>query len=211
MKRFTLLAILAAASTAPLAAAEPFQRHHVWAGLGAAQPREDLNSYFRDAFAWGMGYGYRPWNFLQIDGGFESAYMAARVEDYLNSPAYGPLRIRDFQYFVPFGARAILPLAKGRVELYGGGGGAYVRYTESLRQPSDWVNIGCPICGARDGFGTYALAGGQVALDRGKHFRLGATVKVYRVDTEGERVGQLPPLRTSDRWINSYFHFTFSF
>jgi hypothetical protein len=161
--------------------------------------------------AWGFGYGYRPWRFLQIDGGFESAYKAARVDDFFNSPAFGPLQIRDFQFFVPFGARAVLPLANNRVELYGGGGGAYVRYSELLRQPSEWVSVGCPVCGARDGFGTYALAGGQVALDRGKHFRVGATVKVYRVDTEGEPIGQLPPFRSSDRWINTYFHFTFSF
>lgn len=210
MKREIWIALAAALLSGGLQAAEPFQKHHIWVGLGAAQPREDLNNYFRDAFAWGVGYGYRPWKFLQFDGGFESAYMAGRVEDYLET-GYGPLRIRDFQYFVPFGARAVLPLAQGRVELYGGGGGAYVRYTEALKQPSDWVNVGCPPCGARDGFGTYAMAGGQVALDRNRNFRVGATVKVYRVDTEGERVGQLPPFRSSDRWINSYFHFTFSF
>jgi hypothetical protein len=191
--------------------AEPYQKHHFWLGLGAAQPRDQLNEYFRDTFAWGFGYGYRPLRYLQIDGGLESAIRAGRVDDFFDSPAFGPLRIRDFQYFVPFGARAVLPIAKGKAELYWGGGGAYVRYTEQLRQPSDWVRVGCPVCGARDGFGSYALAGGNIALDRNKTFRLGATVKVYRVTTEGRQVGAVPPIATTDRWVNSYLHFTISF
>lgn len=211
MLRPILTAIVIATLTSPLVLAQAHQKHHLWVGLGAAQPREDLNQYFRDSFAWGLGYGYRPWKYLQFDGGMESAVGAGRVEDFFNSPAFGPLDINDYQFFFPFGARAVLPVAGGRAEFYGGGGGVYARYTELLRQPSEWIRVGCPVCGARDGWGSYAMAGGNIALDRNKMFRLGATVKVYRVSTEGDRVGDVPPISTTDRWINTYIYFSFSF
>lgn len=201
--------ILLAFLAAPLWAQH--QKHHLWGGLGAAQPRGDLDPYFRDAFAWGLGYGYRPVKFFQVDAGLEGAYRAGRVEDFFDSPAFGPLQVRDFQFFVPFGGRLIAPFADGRFELFGGAGGAYVRYTEMLRQPSDFIQVGCPVCGARDGFGYYTLAGANVALDRNRTFKLGFTVKMYDASTDGRPVGQVPAVSTSDRWINSYLHFTFSF
>lgn len=178
--------------------------------MGAAIPGDQLEKFYSNAFSWSFGYGYRLIPYLQADVGLDSAYNAANVNSYMPS-GWGPLRIRDFQFFVPMGGRVVAPLAHGRVEIYGGGGGAYIRYTEMLSQPDQWTNIGCPPCQARDGWGYYALLGGDVALDRGQHFRLGATTRLYRGETNGASVGTLPPVRTQDRWINTYFGLTFSF
>jgi hypothetical protein len=148
---------------------------------------------------------------LQLDIGLDSVYNAADVNDYFESPAFGPVRIRDFQFLFPYGARAVLPLADGRLELYGGGGGAYMRYTELLRQPSQFIRLDCPVCSARSGTGWYALTGASFAVDRAQHFRVGAIVRVFDGHTDGRQVGTLPPVRTNDRWMNVYGTFTFSF
>lgn len=191
--------------------AADFQRHHIVMGLGAAVPQGDLAAGYSNAFAWRFGYGFRPVKFLQADFAYEGAYNAANVDDYVNNPSFGPLRIRDFQVFLPIGARVVAPLARGRVELYGGGGAAYMRYGEFLRQPSDWTDLSCPYCNARDGWGWYATAGFNVAVDRAQHFRIGAGVRRYQGETEGRPVGTLPAYRTKDRWLNTFAEFTFSF
>jgi hypothetical protein len=109
MRILALLALLPLAD-APLGAQADFPRHTVTGGLGMAIPRAELHPFYRNAFAWTVGYGYRPWRYLQLDVAYDGAYNAADVSDYYNSPTFGPLRIRDFQVFLPMGARVIAPL-----------------------------------------------------------------------------------------------------
>ena len=191
------------------ASSQSFKRHNFTAGLGAAIPQGDLGQYYQDAFSWTFAYGFRPVSFFQIDLGWDGAYNSADVDDYYDSPAFGPIRIRDYQHYFPFGGRGILPLAKGKVQLFGGGGGAYIRYSEYLNQPSDYWRVDCPVCNSRDGFGWYALAGGDVALNQSQSLRLGVTVKMYRGETDGPSIGSIPPYRTHDKWLNTYIHLTF--
>lgn len=189
----------------------PWPKHNLSGGLGIAMPRQDLLPGYRNAFGWTLGYGFRPVPFLQLDAGYEGSYSAAAVDDYYDQPAFGPLRIRDFQTFIPFGARAILPLARGRVELFGGGGGAYLRYSERLRQPSDWVNVGCPVCRSRDGFGWQALAGVNFGLVPSSALKLGVFTRMYDARTSGPAVGNIWDGKTNDRWLNTYLTLSFSF
>jgi hypothetical protein len=200
--------LLLAASAATLSA-QPFQRHHFSGGLGIAMPKDDLHPFFQNALSWSFGYGYRPARNFQIDAGLDSSYHAANVTDWVNSSQFGPLKIRDFQFFAPVGGRAVIPV--GRVQFYAGGGFAYLRYTELLRQPSDWVRLECPDCRARDGVGAYALLGGDVAVDRRQSLRLGVVSRVYMGKTAGPGLGALPGRRTDDRWWNTYLTLTFSF
>jgi hypothetical protein len=53
---------------------------------------------------------------FQADFGFDTAFGAAGVNDYLET-GLGYRRIRDYQYFVPFGGRAILPFASERFHI----------------------------------------------------------------------------------------------
>lgn len=189
---------------------EHLQKHNFRIGLGAAQPRADLRNLYNDSFLLGFGYGYRFHPIFQADVGLDTIFGAAGVRDFLDT-GLGPLRIRDFQYMLPFGGRAILPIARDRVQVFGGGGGAYMRYSERLRQPGDYIRVDCPPCAARDGWGYYATAGANAALDRGRHFRLGVTGRVYRGHTDGDPLGSAPGFRTRDNWVDLMGEFTFSF
>jgi hypothetical protein len=138
------------------------------------------------------------------------AFGAAGINDYLNT-GIGYSRIRDRQYFVPFGGRVILPLAHERFLVSGGAGGAYMRYGEFLRQPSDYYHIDCPYCASRDGWGWYALVNVSGFIDRGHHFRVGVTGKTYRGHTSGEPLGGVPGFETKDQWLMLMGEFGFSF
>ncbi len=189
-----------------------YRKHHLTGSIGAGLPRGELRPYFGDSFGLNVGYGYRFHPNFQVDVGLDTLFHAARVKDFFESQ-FGDLRIRDYQFLLPIGGRAILPLASGRLQFHGGGGGAYMRYQERIRQPfgDAYFRLECPVCRSRGGWGYYALAGSSVALDRRQHFRLGVTTKVYRGNTEGDAFGQLPAIRSRDRWLNVFGEFGVSF
>ena len=195
---------------APAFAQGWYPHHNISFGMGAGQPRGDLRAFFDNAFGLEIGYGYRFHRYFQADVGFETVFGAAGIHDFLPT-GIGDLRIRDYQFLVPLGGRAIAPLANGRLEFYGGGGGAYMRYQERLHQPSEFLRVDCPVCASRDGWGWYGTLGANIALDRGRHFRLGAGSKVYRGHTSGDPLGAVPALRTRDHWVNVFAELTFAF
>jgi hypothetical protein len=189
-----------------------YPKHNLTASAGAARPRADLGPLLDDSAAFGFAYGYRFHRNFQADIGLDTIYGAARIRDFLPTD-FGDLRIRDFQFLLPFGGRAILPLGTERFLLSGGGGGAYLRYQERLRQPfgGNYVRIDCPVCTARHGIGTYALVNVKGALDRNRHFWLGATGKSYWGHTNGDPLGPIPGVRTRDQWYVITADFSFGF
>ncbi|HOK46674.1 MAG TPA: hypothetical protein PLA43_07140 [Bryobacteraceae bacterium] len=202
---------LALAAVAGVAAAQDYYpRHNFTFGVGAAQPRADLNGLFKNSPGISFSYGYRFARNFQADAGFETVFGAADVRDFLNTE-FGPVLIKDYQYFVPLGGRAILPLIGGRLLFSGGGGGAYMRYSERLRQPSDFFRIACPVCTSRSGWGYYALVDISTFVDNSQHFRVGVVSKVYRGHTNGEPLAALPGVRTRDHWVNIMGQVGFSF
>jgi hypothetical protein len=206
----TILVLAGLIVPASLTAQSDYPHHNLTFGAGAAQPGGDLSGLFLARPGISLGYGYRFQRYFQIDAGFETVFGAADVHDYLTT-GIGPLRIRDFQFFFPFGGRAILPLAGGRLLLSGGGGGAYLRYSELLHQPSEDFHVDCPVCSTRDGWGYYALAAVSAFVDRRQHFSIGVTSRIYRGHTQGDALAAIPAIRTRDRWINTYAQFGFSF
>jgi hypothetical protein len=208
MKGLTFVLIL----TAPLMAQSSYRQHYFTAGGGAGVPRGELRPLFDASPAFRFGYGYRFHPNFQADIALDTVFHAANVRDLFPS-LVGDLRIRDYQFLLPMGGRAIVPLADGRVLLSAGGGGAYIRYQESIRQPfgDAYFRLECTSCRSRSGWGYYALLGGSVALDRHQHFRLGITTRVYRGNTRGDEFGALPPIRTRDHWVNTAAEFTFAF
>jgi hypothetical protein len=178
---------------------EYYPRHNFTFGSGAAMPKEDLSSYYVKRPLISMGYGYRFHRNFQADAGLDMVFGAAHVRDYLETEL-GALRIRDRQFFVPVGGRAILPLFGERLLISGGGGGAYMRYAELLHQPTDYYRVDCPVCMTRDGWGYYAVADVSAFVDRGRHFRIGVQAKSYQGHTDGDSLGGVP-VHTSDRWL----------
>jgi len=204
--RFLLVLVAAA----PLLAQSHFAKHNFTVGAGIGLPGAQLTPAFANSGGLSVGYGYRFHRNLQADFGLDTLFGAAGVRDYLSTGG-GYLRIRDFQYLLPFGGRAILPLAEGRVLLSAGGGGAYMRYSERLKQPSSYYRYECPFCGSRSGWGSYALGGVSYALDRFQVFRVGFTVKAYRGHTDGDSLGAVPAVETMDRWLNLFGNFSIHF
>ncbi|MDX2180848.1 MAG: hypothetical protein SFV18_14720 [Bryobacteraceae bacterium] len=204
--RGVLLLIAGAASSA----AQGFPRNTITLGLGAAIPGQDLKGFFEPSVALGFNYGYRPHRNFQIDGGLDTVIQAARVNDFADT-AFGSRRIRDYQLFIPFGGRVILPSAEDRVQLYAGGGGVWARYFESISQPSTNFQIDCPQCLSRSGFGYYALVGAKWRPSRWKGFWFGGSVRVVRVTTDGDPIGALVTRPTRDRWVTPSIEVGFSF
>ena len=207
-------AVLALVCVMPLMswAQSDYRRHNFQVNLGAAVPNGELRDYFSNSAAVGVGYGYRFHEFFQVEGGFDTVFGAARIRDFLPS-GFGDLRIRDFQHMVPFGGAVILPIADDRVQIQGGLGGAYLRYTERIRQPftSGGLRFECPVCSSRSGWGYYGRVGVTVALDQAQNFRVGVGGRVYRGETDGDPFGGVPSRRTEDRWLHIYGSFGFSF
>ncbi len=157
-----------------------------------------------------LGYGYRFLRYLQADFGLDITFGAAQVREFLTTEI-GDLRVKDREYFLPFGGRAIAPLAGGRMLLSGGGGGAWIKYTTRISQPSYYFSVSCPICTERTGWGYYALANATWFLDYARHFRVGVTSRFVRGHTNGEAIGNIPATRTSDHWLNIFGEVGFSF
>ena len=184
------------------AVGQDFRKHQVNLVAGAGIPRDDLRNVLSTSGGVGFSYGFRPIRYLMAEAGYETLFGAARIRDFVPTQ-FGNLRIRDYQQFLPFGGRVILPFADDKVQIYGGGGGAYIRYSERIRQPfrDSGFRFDCPECALRDGFGYYAQAGISVAVDRAQFFRVGFATKVYRGATEGDPLGAVPAFETRDRWI----------
>jgi hypothetical protein len=203
-----LICLSLTAAGLPLSGQAWYPKHNITVGGAFAQPSGDIEAGMGNAGALTVGYGYRFFPNLQADIGLDTAFHAAGVKDYLYT-GYGYQRIHDYEFFVPFGGRAILPI--GRFWISGGAGGAYLRYSELLHQPSQYYRFDCPVCTSRSGWGWYALAAVGGVLDRGGHFRLSVTAKMYRAHTDGETIQGIPPIETKDKWLIIGPEFGFSF
>jgi hypothetical protein len=203
-----LSSLTALAAIAP--AQDWYPKHNFTVGIGAGVPQADLQNAFDPKVGVRVGYGYRFHRNFQADIGFDTIFGAGNVREFVNTQL-GFTRLRDYQYFLPMGGRTIIPLLGGRLEFHAGGGGAYLRYQEQIRQPSEFVRLACPYCSSRSGWGYYGMAGFSVALDQAQHFRLGVTPMIYRGTTNGQGLGNVPAFETRDKWINVMAEFRFSF
>lgn len=207
--RFRLVLVL----LAPALMAQPaFRKHYITVGGGGGVPGGELRDGLAPSPVFRVGYGYRFHRFFQADFGLDTVFHAAKIRDYVSTD-FGDLRIKDYQYMVPLGGRAVIPVLDNRLLFYAGGGGAYLRYQERIRQPFGNSNfrLDCPSCRARSGWGYYALLGMSFALDRSQNLRLGVTSRVFRANTSGDAFGPLPAFTTRDQWVNTAAEFSFSF
>jgi len=159
-------------------------------------------NYFnqRGGPAFGGRYEYRLWKYVAIEAGVDALWpksystllvgsLAPGTNLITVSPGctgcvYVPFSERNRVTLVPFGAKAILPLAHGRIELFLGAGGAYAWH-------SDYGSY-------RNGMFAQGSLGARVALDRNRHYWLGTSVRTY---TKGN----------SETWISWTADFGFRF
>jgi hypothetical protein len=206
--RAALIVAAFLAAVLPVQAQDYFPHHNFTFGVGGASPQAELSNFMQSAPGVSVGYGYRFMRYFQADAGLDILFGAARIRDFLTTDI-GGFRIKDREYFVPLGGRAIVPLASGKVLLYAGGGGAWMRYNERVNQPSSYYRIDCPICTSRSGWGYYAQVGGDWYF--GRNLRLGVVSRFYRGHTNGEPLGPVPGVKTTDHWVNTLAQIGFSF
>jgi hypothetical protein len=181
-------------------------------GAGGAIPREDLASFMNTSPLLRVGFGYRPFRYLQADVGLDAIFHAAGVRGFQDT-IIGRIRIRDNEILVPLGGRAILPLPGQRIELFGGGGATYLHYGETVEVPGAGTDSGfrCQTCKSRGGWGSYATAGVNVAVEGSRRFWVGVETRLFHGKTNGDPLGAVPPLETQDTWINTAAVFTVRF
>ena len=203
---------LACLLAAPLTAQPLARQFSVNIGTGGAIPREDLASFMNTSPLLTIGFGYRPVRYFEADVGMDAIFRAAGVRDFQDT-IIGRLKIRDNEILVPFGGRAILPLPGQRIELFGGGGAAYLHYGESVEVPGSGDNssFNCRTCRSRGGWGSYAVAGVNVAVEGSRRFWVGVESRLVHGKTNGDPLGAVPPLETHDTWINTAAVFTVRF
>jgi hypothetical protein len=195
------------------------RRHSFIMGGGTAVPHSANRRYMFTAGMVRLGYGYLVLKYLQADLGLDLVFGAARVNIRQQS-LIGEVRIRDTEYLMPFGMRLILPVA-GMVNFFGGGGLTYLYYSEEADVPSGIsfycpfgpcsLDVACPSCTSRGGWGYYWSAGGDFALDRRRHVWLGVETRMTAGTTSGASLGALPAIRTEDRWLNTTVNLTLRF
>jgi len=180
-------------------------------GTGGAIPREDLASFMTTSPLLTIGFGYRPIRYLQADAGMDAIFHAAGVRSFQDT-VIGRIKIRDNEILVPLGGRGILPIGP-RMELFGGGGAAYLHYGESVEVPGGGSDssFNCRTCRSRGGWGYYAVAGVNVAVERSRRFCVGVESRLVHGKTNGDPLGAVPPLETQDTWINTAAFFMMRF
>ena len=210
-KWLSLGCLLAVPAAAPLVAQPLARQFSVSFGAGGAIPREDLTSFMNTSGMLTVGFGYRPFKYFQADVGLQPIFHAANVRDFQDT-IIGRLKIRDNELIVPLGARGILPVGP-RIELFGGGGAAYLNYSESVEVPGAGEDSGfhCQVCRSRGGWGYYAVAGANVAVERSHRFWVGVESRLIHGKTNGDPLGAVPALETTDTWINTAAVFTVRF
>jgi hypothetical protein len=180
-------------------------KHSFALGGGSGIPGGDLSRLMSSSALVRLGYGYRLRIHLQLDLGLDAVMRAAGISISQQS-LVGEIRVRDDEIMVPFGGRAILPVLKDRLEVFAGGGGAYLRYEETAEIPGvdAYNSFPCPSCTSRDGWGYYATAGINVALHRWRSASVGVGVETryFKGNTSGKLLGAGASFGTSDSWFN---------
>lgn len=153
--------------------------------------------------SFGLGGGYRPSRFFQLDAGCDFFGGALGINRSINvrntqTGATGVRDVKDSEALITTGGRLILPLFKDRILISAGGGMAYLTYFEHGVSEGYEV-IKCTSCRSRGGWGPYQQGQVLFVVDHGRHVGLGATFKVAEVSTGGSL---LNGARSRERWQN---------
>ena len=91
--------------------AQDMNPHRITVGVGSAAPGDSV--YMDPGIGVELNYGYRFARLFQMDAGFETSFN----KDYRNYyPKYGTGLTTSTNFFVPAGARLLIPVKDGRIE-----------------------------------------------------------------------------------------------
>jgi hypothetical protein len=211
MKRLTLLALSCVAFPILAFSQEEFHHHNISVGLGPAIPLGSSTTYLGAAPLLEFGYGYRFTRLFQADVGFQMAFGAAHNQN-AEVTDLGPIQGGDHEFMIPLGGRVYVPLPFKRISLSAGGGAAYLRYSETIPSSGGYYfTNNCYSCTSRSGWGGYGLVNANYYLDSNHNFHVGTTLQYIGASTNGQAVANIPPIPTTDHWMNVIFDFGLSF
>jgi len=190
-------------------AGEDFHHNNITVGVGPAIPVGNSTDYFSTAPLVEAGYGYRFNRWFQADAAVQFAFGAANNRNAEISD-FGPVQGGDHEFMLPLGGRFFIPLPYDRFEVSAGVGTSYLHYSETVPQNGYYQNY-CYSCTSRGGWGGYGLANISYFLDSNHAFRVGTTLQYIVARTDGQPVGDVPGLQTTDHWLNLMFNFGLSF
>ncbi len=160
--------------------------------LGVGGQPYSYNSFGqRSGPAFSGHYEYRLWKYVALEAGvdtllpstynteFISVLSGQNLTFYNSGPfctscVIVPIPDRARVTLLPFGFKGILPVARGRIELFGGFGGAYAWNSDNGKYTNALL--------------AQASLGGRMALDRGRHFWLGTSLRGYSNFGDGKQV-----------------------
>jgi hypothetical protein len=209
-RRILLFALGCLGALAVAFAQDDYHRNNFVIGVGPAIPVGNATNYLSTAPLLKFGYGYRFNRFFQADAGFQAAFGAANNSQDAVQTDFGPLQGGDHEFMIPLGGRFIFPLPFKRIEAAAGGGAAYLYYSETAPSNGFFVAT-CLSCTSRGGWGGYGMGTVNYFLDENRNFRVGTTLQFISAATDGQAVGNVPPIRTTDHWVNLTFDFGLSF
>jgi len=206
---FGVLSLVITVSSLGIAQSEDYHHNNVTVGFGPAIPVGNSAGYLSTAPLVTFGYGYRFNRWFQADAGFQAAFGAANNQNAEVSDL-GPVQGGDHEFMLPLGGRVYIPTPFKRIDVSAGAGTAYLHYSETV--PSGgFVQNNCYTCTSRGGWGGYGLANVNYFLDSNRVFHVGTTLQYIIANTDGQAVGNVPALKTTDHWLNLIFEFGMSF
>ena len=204
-----VLSLALIVSTLCVGQSEDYHHNNITVGFGPAIPVGNSTDYLGTAPLITLGYGYRFNRWFQADAGFQAAFGAANNRNAELSDL-GQVQGGDHEFMLPLGGRVYIPTPFKRIEVSAGAGTAYLHYSETV--PSgDFVQNNCYSCTSRGGWGGYGLANVNYFLDSNRVFHVGTTIQYIVAATNGQAVGNVPALQTTDHWVNLIFEFGMSF
>jgi len=209
MHRMKPVAITCLLISSSAFAQDEFHHNNADFGVGPAIPVGSTTDYLSTAPLINLGYGYRFNRWFQADAAFQIAFGAANNHPEVTD--LGLVQGGDHEYTIPLGGRVFIPQPFHRFEVSAGGGTAYLHYSESVSSEGTGYSIGCYSCTSRGGWGGYGLANVSYFLDSNHTFRVGTTVQFIAASTNGQAVGNVPAVRTTDHWTNILFEFGVGF
>jgi len=187
-----------------------YHHNNVVFGVGPAIPVGNSTNYLSTAPLIDFGYGYRFNRWFQADAGLQMAFGAANNQN-AELTNFGPVQGGDHEFMIPLGGRVYIPQPFKRFEVSAGAGTAYLHYSETAPSGEPGYSIGCYSCTSRGGWGGYGLGNVSYYLDSNRNFHVGTTLQYIVASTDGQAVGNVPALKTTDHWVNILFELGFSF
>ncbi|HEY2380752.1 MAG TPA: hypothetical protein VGK48_06160 [Terriglobia bacterium] len=206
MRKIILLTIFCTlVSTAAFSQDNEIPHNDVNFSVGAGVPTGSDTSYLTNAPMIALMYGYRFNRFIQAESGFQMAFGAANNQNAEESE-FGTVQGGDHELMFPFSGRFYVPLPLEKWQLSLGGGGAYLHYAETAVNAQ---GSPCFTCTTRGGWGTQGFLTIRYLI--GDNFYVGTTAQVVSAHINGDAVGNVPAISTTDQWTNVLFNLGFRF